>query len=67
MGVYTLLAPCFVCRKLFMSNPHKVPSYENEPICRECIKRVNKIRAANGAPPIPILHGAYEPVDEEAF
>ena len=40
-GYMLLTAPCFGCGKVFGSNPNTVPSYENQPICEDCINRVN--------------------------
>jgi hypothetical protein len=64
MGVYTLMAPCFGCRKVFASNPHRVPSYKSEPICASCIVIVNARRKAAGLPLWPVPADAYEPVEE---
>jgi hypothetical protein len=35
-----------------------------EPICRNCVERVNPQRIKNGLEPIVPLPDAYEPVDE---
>jgi hypothetical protein len=64
MGYATLVAPCFVCGKLFSGNPRRVPSYQNQPICRDCIEKVNKRRAETGQPLWPVPPDAYEAVDE---
>lgn len=60
-GYMTLVADCFGCGQLFTSNPNLVPSYQNQPICRNCIERANRERARNGLPLWPIPDGAYEP------
>jgi hypothetical protein len=64
VGYLYLFAPCVLCRKLFASNPDRVPSYENQPICRDCIERVNEIRRKEGHPEWPIFHDSYEPLEE---
>lgn len=60
MGYMSLLAPCFVCKRLFNSNPSLVPSYQNNPICKGCIERVNRERETKGLALWPVLPGAYE-------
>jgi hypothetical protein len=64
MGFYSLIAPCFVCGVFFASNPNRVPSYANEPICRDCLELVNQRRRQLGEPEWIALPGAYEPADE---
>lgn len=61
MGYMMLTAPCFACDRLFASNPDKVPSYDNQPVCRSCIERVNAWRKTKGLPLWPIPDDAYEP------
>lgn len=64
MGFMSLVAPCFACGLPFASNPERVPSYDNQPICRSCITVVNEKRASNGLPTWPVFEDAYEPLDE---
>ncbi len=64
MGYYFLTAPCYVCGRLFTSNPNSVPSFENQPICRPCIERVNEERRKNRLPEWPILPDAYGVAEE---
>lgn len=64
MGYLYLMAPCFVCGRLFASNPDRVPSYENQPICENCITLANERRRANGLPEWPIFPDSYEPREE---
>ena len=64
MGYMSLIAPCFLCRKVFASNPNKVPSVKNEPICEDCIERVQEARKRQGMRPFPVPPGAYEPAEE---
>lgn len=56
---------CIGCKQLFSFNPNLVPSCPingvREPICRNCVERVNPKRIANGLEPIRILENAYGP------
>jgi hypothetical protein len=65
MGYASLLAPCFSCGRIFASNPVRVPSYDNQPICRSCITLVNEQRAARGLALWPVHPDAYEAVSED--
>lgn len=64
MGYYQVLGGCFACGRLFTFNPHRVPSFDGEPICEPCMVRVNRRRAELGQPEWVVLAGAYEPADE---
>ena len=64
MGYAMLMAPCLGCGRVFSSNPRKVPSKDNEPICRECMTLINEKRKTAGLKPFPIPDDAYEPIDE---
>lgn len=64
MGYAMLTAPCFVCGAVFSSNPRKVPSFENQPVCRACMAIVNARRSDMGLAPHPVDPKAYEPCDE---
>jgi hypothetical protein len=64
MSYMSLIAPCFACRRLFASNPHRVPSHDNNPICATCMAMVNERRVAKGLPPFLVPDDAYEPADE---
>lgn len=59
-GFMFLTAACFGCGKLFTSNPNSVPSFEDQPICETCIKRVNAKRKASGLPLWPVATDAYQ-------
>lgn len=65
MGYMTVIGPCFGCKRTFSYNATWVPSirYEGqrEPICRDCVERVNPLREANGLEPIRVHPDAYEP------
>jgi hypothetical protein len=69
MGTYLMVGTCVGCGRLFGFHPHKVPSVlvkgVREPICLECVHRVNPIRRANGLAEIIPLPGAYEPQVED--
>lgn len=71
-GVYFCMGQCIACGALISFNPHKVPSLtvegRRQPICKVCHEKWNKIhRVDQGLEPIPVLEGAYEPVDESEF
>ncbi len=63
MGYMMLTAPCFCCKRIFCANPHRVPSYQNEPICKPCILNVNERRIKEGREPWPVHADAYEPAE----
>ena len=68
MGYVTIMAPCICCSRIFASNPMRVPSIringQREPICQECIPRVNAMRRARGVEEIVPHKDAYEACDE---
>lgn len=63
-----ILGTCIGCKRPFTFSPSRVPSVrvngEREPICRDCVERVNPRRIANGLDPIVPLPGAYDPDPE---
>ena len=65
MGYMYVLGDCFACHRLFTFSAERVPSItvdgERQPVCADCVARVNPLRAANGLDPIVVLPGAYEP------
>jgi len=67
-AVVFVLGACLCCGRLFTFNPWRVPSHQwhgtREPICRDCVDRINPRRVANGLPPIVPLPGAYDPADD---
>ena len=69
MGYAYAMSPCFGCKRIFSYNPMRVPSCtingHREPICQDCVARVNPMRKANGLEPIVPLPDAYEPCDEQ--
>jgi hypothetical protein len=64
MGYMALIAHCVNCGRLFSSNPHRVPSFKGEPICRDCIVMINEERHRRGLETWPVSADAYEAVDE---
>jgi len=70
MGYVMATAPCAGCGRPFCFHPLRVPSITinpergREPICADCVARVNPMREKNGLPPIVPLPGAYEPCEE---
>ena len=57
------LGKCFGCNRYFWFNPELVPSIRIdgilEPVCKDCVERVNPIRIFNNLEPIIPLPGAY--------
>ncbi len=64
-GYAIAFAPCFVCKRPFGFNPRSVPSYDDQPICENCITVVNARRRELGNPEWPVPADAYEPIPEE--
>lgn len=70
MGVYTFNGICFCCGKHFSFHPNKVPVViiddVKQPVCEDCVKKVNPMRIAKGLPPITYESDAYKTaLDEE--
>ena len=69
MGYALAMGSCFGCGRTFAFNPMKVPSItvesSREPICRQCVDRVNPQRIAGGLEPIVPAADAYEACAEE--
>jgi hypothetical protein len=69
MGYVTAMGACIGCNRPFSFNPMKVPSItingRKEPICADCVARVNPMRKANGLEPIVPAPDAYEACDED--
>lgn len=68
MGYAMCYGPCLCCGQIFGFNPHRVPSMTyngtREPICKECIPYVNRLRKEKGTEPIVPHKDAYEAIDE---
>src|SRR5262245_15847689 len=68
MGYALAYSPCYGCKRPFAYNPMRVPSIPingvREPICADCVVRVNPLRVKNGLDPIVPLPGAYDACEE---
>jgi hypothetical protein len=69
-GYMIAMGACISCERFFAFNPERVPSTtaitgEREPVCRDCMDRINSNRRDRGLPEFPILPGAYDPEPEE--
>lgn len=65
MSFMTAMGPCIACGQVFSFNPERVPSTtaltgKREPVCANCMARINTARKAKGLAEFPILPGAYE-------
>jgi hypothetical protein len=65
MGYLMAIGPCIGCGRAFTFNPDRVPSSsaitgKREPICADCVERINPQRIAHGLEPIVPLPGAYD-------
>lgn len=64
MGAMVVFGTCYGCGRTFMFNATKVPSVsadgKRQPICGDCVARINPIREAKGLDPIRVLPGAYD-------
>jgi len=66
MGYVFMTALCGQCKRPFMFNPHKVPSLNNIPFCKNCVDAANAgPRQQNGLPPIVYTDDAYQALPEE--
>jgi hypothetical protein len=69
--VVMAMAPCYVCGRTFMFNPHAVPSIRRPgddvrmPVCRNCVTVINEERVAAGEAPFTIRRDAYDPLPAE--
>lgn len=64
MAWMSVIANCFLCDRVFASNPSKVPSVKNQPICESCLELVQEARKARGMDPFPVPAGAYDGGEE---
>jgi hypothetical protein len=68
-GFVLAYGACIGCKRVFGFNPKRVPSCsgltgKREPICQQCVERVNPIRIANGLEPIRPAPDAYDGCEE---
>lgn len=69
MGYVMATSPCLGCGRVFSYNPVRVPSSsavtgKREPICADCVGRINPVRIRNGLEPIAPHPDAYLACDE---
>lgn len=69
MGYVTVIGPCVACRRIFGFNPLHVPSTseitgQREPICVDCLAKINAVRAKQGLELFVPHPEAYEGCDE---
>jgi hypothetical protein len=64
MAYMSCMGPCVGCRRVFSFNPDRVPSLRvdgyKQPVCRDCMAKVNVERKEKGLEPFPVQPGAYE-------
>jgi hypothetical protein len=70
MGYVMATSPCIGCGNVFSYNPVRVPSCsavtgKREPICLDCVRRVNPMRIKNGLEPIMLHPDAYDACEED--
>lgn len=70
MGYAFIIGACIACGRIFTFHPHHVPSSsavtgKREPVCRNCMNRINAKRREMGLEPFPILPDAYGACPEE--
>ena len=68
-GWVIAMGACISCHRVFGFNPNSVPSSSaltgrREPLCRECMDRINATRVKLGLEPVAILPDAYAPLPE---
>lgn len=56
---------CRFCHQSMHFNPYRVPSLDDQPICQNCMRRINKLRILAGAPEIKVPPDAYKSVEVE--
>ena len=70
MGYAFVHSACYGCGRLIIYNPHRVPSIrvegKREPLCRDCVDKVNKGRIKNGLEPKPVHPDAYSPIGTDS-
>jgi hypothetical protein len=65
MACMSVFGYCYGCKRPFSFNADRVPSIrvngEREPVCGECVARINAKRKEIGLDPLAVLPGAYGP------
>lgn len=69
MGYALCYGECYACGKLFYFNPVRVPSFRDgdgvkQPVCLDCITRMNAQRKERGLEEWTIPADAYTECDE---
>lgn len=68
-GFVTVIGSCCSCGKIMGFNPNTVPSYRvngvREPLCEDCVQKINERRRANNLPVISYDKDAYTGCPEE--
>jgi len=70
MGYAFMMGQCFSCRQVFTFNPVRVPSVrdknrERQPICGNCMNKVNMEKESLGLPCFLVPSDAYEACHED--
>jgi len=65
MGYIVTTGICLGCGKMFSFHPNKVPSLNGQPLCKECVDKVNPIRIEKGLDPITYAKDAYDSGQDE--
>lgn len=65
MGYMFVIGNCIACGIMFSFNADHVPSVSidgiREPICKDCVARINVIREGENLQPVWVHPEAYEP------
>jgi hypothetical protein len=68
-GGFLAFGECIACKRVFGFNPVRVPSSsaitgKREPICGDCIVRINRKRVELGFAAVEVAADAYDACDE---
>lgn len=63
-GLWVAFGPCYVCRRVFGFNPVRVPSFDGQPICEECIVVINNERRKRGKQVWVVYPDSYSPAED---
>jgi hypothetical protein len=58
-GYAIAMGPCVVCREICSFNPERVPSFQGQPICKDCVTKANCMRRDKGLEEIVIYDDSY--------
>ena len=70
MGYAQVIGECGCCGRIFSFNPLRVPSnrfggQDRQPVCSDCVMKINEIRRQNGLMPFSVAEDAYDTIDEQ--